>query len=199
MKTILLSLLLSAAVFSLSSCSKSNPTGPSGSEQMLPLKLGDNWVMQYTFYDTTGAVAGTFNDTVTVAKDTVASNITWYDVSSHVINGYFADESDGLWILSSSGQFLAFKSPANVGDTWSFQTDASTSYQVTLESNGTSVTVPKGTYTCHDYKVAVNSGGGFEFYMCPGVGIVALDIYSVTESGRSYKYAYGQLLSFTLK
>lgn len=200
MKTILLSLLLGFALFSLSSCSKSNPTGPSGNMQILPLKVGNTWIMQYTGYDTTGAALGTVYDTATVASDTVVSGVTWYHVSSLVIDGLFANKSDGLWGLGpTAGGSVVLKYPANAGDTWNVQADASTNYTVVLQSDSASVTVPKGTYSCYDYKMIINSEPEIEVYMCPGVGFVAMALYSVTNSGRSYKQAYGELTSLTLK
>jgi hypothetical protein len=200
MKTIPLSLLLSFVVFTLSSCSKSNPTGASGSQQILPLKLGNTWLMQYTVYDTTGAVEGMIYDTATVVTDTVISGVTWYHISSKVFGGGLtADKSDGLWEYTSSTPSLFFKYPANVGDTWNAPMNASSTYQITLESDSASVTVPKGTYTCCDYQLLLNSQPAVEAYLCPGVGFVAIDVYSITKSGRSYKQAYGELTSITLK
>ncbi len=199
MKTITFSLLLSLTIFMLSSCKKSNPVGPSSSQQILPLKLGNIWLMEYTVYDSTGTVEGMVYDTDTVARDTVISGITWYHVSGKVFDGYFADKSDGLYGLSSpTVEALLFKYPAKVGDTWNAQVDISTTYQVTLQSDNASVTVPKGTYVCYDYQMLLNSQPGFEVYLNPGLGFVAMDVYSITKSGRSYKQAYGELTSVTL-
>lgn len=156
--------------------------------------------MQYTVYDTAGAVEGMIYDTATVARDTVAGNVTWYHIDSKIFGGLLADESGGLYDYSSlTGPSLAFKYPGNVGDTWNALMDVSTTYQATIQSTNASVTVPKGTYVCYDYKLLLNSEPGLEVYMCPGVGFVAMDVYSMTNSGRSYKEAYGELTSVTLK
>ena len=139
-------------------------------------------------------------DSVTVTTDTVVSGVTWYHVFSQTIDGFFANKSDGLWGLgSSAGGFVVFKYPANAGDTWNVPMETYTTYQVTLQSNSAPVTVPKGTYTCYDYRMLLNSQPGLEVYLCSGVGFVAMNIYSITNSGRSYKQAYGELTSITLK
>ncbi len=143
---------------------------------------------------------GAIYDTTTIVSDTVISGVTWYPISSRIFGGLIAQESNGLWTYSSSaGSSLVFKYPANVGDSWSSQMDASTTYQVTLESNDASVTVQKGTYSCYDYQMLLNSQPGLEVYLSPGVGFVALDLYSTTSSGRSYKQAHGELTGVTIK
>jgi len=199
MKLTLYSLLVSLALlFTISSCKKSNPVGPSNSQQILPLKIGDTWLIEYTVYDTTEAIEGTMYDTAMVKTDTVISGVTWHRVSSITIDGVFTDKSDGLWGFGSTGGFVIFRYPANVGDTWNAPMNSSATYEITLESDSASVTVPKGTYVCYDYRMLLNSLPKLEVYLSPGVGFVAMDVYSTTKSGRSYKQAYGELTSLIL-
>ncbi|HUI29251.1 MAG TPA: hypothetical protein VLX91_03465 [Candidatus Acidoferrales bacterium] len=157
--------------------------------------------MQYTVYDTTGIVEGMIYDTAKAATDRTISGVTWYRITSKVFGGFIANESDGLWTYDSSsgGSSLVFKYPANVGDNWDAVMNTSIAYQVTVQSVNATINVPKGTYTCYDYKMLLNSQPGLEVYLSPGIGFVAMEVYSFTKSGRSYKQAYGELTSVTLK
>lgn len=204
MKSIKKGLLLSVTLFTLASCNKSNPVNSPGGEQILPLNMGNTWLMQYTVYDTTGATQGTTYDTTSVTMDTVLAGETWYHIATKISSGplFYTNKSDGLWEMtlgSSIAPTLLYKYPANVGDNWSVQMDASTNYQVSLQSTGASVSVPKGNYACYDYRMLDNSQPVEEVYLNPGLGIVAIDIYASTNSGRSYRVAHGELVSVSLK
>lgn len=200
MKKILLTWLLSLSICMLPSCQKSNPVGPTGGQQIIPLKIGNTWLMHYTGYDTTGITRGAIDDTFKITTDTVVAGDTWYSISSTVFSTlYLTNKSDGIWTSgSSTAPCLIFKYPANVGDNWNAQVDPSTTFQISLQSKTISVTVPKGTYTCYEYRLITNSQPYLDLYLSPGVGFVAMDVYSSTNSGRSYKQAHGELTSFTL-
>ena len=204
MKSILITLLLSIALLALSSCKKSNPVStPTTQQQTFPLAIGNTWLTLYTIYDTTGSMMGTISDTARVASDTVVSGETWYFISSQVSKGpiYYANEANGVWelTLGSSSPTLLYKYPANVGDTWSVQGSGFSFNQGSLHSNNASITVPKGTYACYDYRMLENSQLIEEAYFYAGVGVVQLDSYSSTNSGRSYLRVHGELVSSSLK
>jgi hypothetical protein len=200
MKTILFSLLVGILICTLPSCKESNPAGPEGGQLIIPLRIGNTWSMRYTVYDSTGSTRGTIDDTFKVVTDTVVAGDTWYTISSTIFSTlYFANRSDGIWTLGTSTEpSLIFKYPANVGETWNAQVDPSTTFQISLQSDTVSVTVPKGTYTCYEYRLLENSRPYLDLYASPGVGFVAMDIYANTDSGRSYKQARGELISFVL-
>jgi hypothetical protein len=203
MKSILIFILLNLAVFTLSSCKKSNPVSTPAEEQIYPLAIGDTWVTLSTVYDTTGVVLWTELDTSTVWSDTIVSGKMWYSISSLPSRGpiYYTNESDGFWemIVGISGPTLLYKFPANAGDTWSVQGNAVSFNKGSLLSNGVSVTVPKGTYDCYEYRMFENSQLVEDAYFYPGVGLVELNVYSNTNSGRPYIQVQGELVSFSLK
>jgi hypothetical protein len=94
---------------------------------------------------------------------------------------------------------LLYKYPDSVGDSWNTSYYDSTTLQVSVEQTSTSVTVPQGTYACYEYKTLYNSEPQEDDYFYPGVGFIADDYYSYTNSGRMYKKAHRELVSVTLK
>jgi hypothetical protein len=164
--------------------------------------MGNSWVMQYTFYDTTGSILETFSDTSRVASDTVIAGVTWYYISSKLSHGvYYTNKSDGLWLMTlgtSTGPTLWYKYPANVGDNWTVQTVARPIIDEGVLQSDTSMTVPKGTYACYKYRMLDNSQLVEQVYLCPGLGDVEIDLYLTTSSGLSYLQAHGELESASL-
>jgi hypothetical protein len=197
MKSALFTLLLSFTLFlTFSSCKKSNPVGPPDNNEIWPLKTGNTWVLQSTYYDSTGAVSSTGLWAIEVTKDTVVEGQTWYRLFD---NSYFyTNKSDGLWLLWSNStamsELLLWKYPVSAGDNW-----PNYPYQVTAESTNVSITVPNGTYTCYLYRMTYNSQPAEDDYLCPGVGIVARNVYLTTSTGIVYKEYHGELSSLTLK
>lgn len=202
MKTVLISLLLGAVVLTLSSCKKSNPVNSSSEQQIIPMKMGDSWVMQYAVYDTTGTTLETLADTSRVVSDTVIAGVTWYYVSSKISHGvYYTNKSDGLWLMTlggSAGSTLLYKYPASVGDNWSVEAAAAPIITEGRLQADTSVTVPKGTYSCYEYDMLDNSQLVEQVDLCPGLGDVQVDLYSSTKSGRSYHELRGELVSASI-
>ncbi|HUI31806.1 MAG TPA: hypothetical protein VLX91_16475 [Candidatus Acidoferrales bacterium] len=197
MKSIPFVLSISLILFTLSSCKKSNPAGPSGGDQIWPLKVGDSWTFTITQYDSTGNVTATFPYTYSVTGDTVVAGETWYLVSNW---GPYpcTNRDDGLWEMevSISGIFqgLLFKYPANTGDAWWSGADS-----VYVQSTSASITVPRGTYTCYEYLLFYRSSLVVDYYYCPGTGWIESDWYATTSTGQSYKRHHSELTSFTLK
>ncbi len=201
MKTSIFSLLLCISICTLPSCNKSNPAGPSGSQQIIPLNLGNNWSMHYTVYDTAGAERQTINDTFKITTDTVVAGDTWYTIASEVFSTlYLTSKSDGIW---TSGTSVAgapiFKYPANVGDNWTAQVDTSTTFQISVQSTNDPVGISNGGYTCYEYRLMENSRPYADIYLSAGVGFVMMNLYSTTNSGQPYLLAHGELVSYVLR
>jgi hypothetical protein len=200
MKSILSPLLLSFAVLTISSCKKSNPVSSSSSSgQILPLETGNTWVYRYTDFDTSGAAYATGYDTLVVGRDTFVGNDTWYQIRLDL----WTNKSDGAWQMAmvpdSLAPTLVFKYPADVGETWTPQVDPWDTCQVSVQANNTSMTVPKGTYTCYQYRWVINSHLMVDDYMCPGMGLIAMDTYLATSSGRAYRDHHEELVSAIIK
>jgi hypothetical protein len=194
MKSFKNALLFCFLVFVFTSCSKDNPVDSSPSvKQIWPLKPGNTWVVCATEYDTTGAVTQTGSGAIIVTTDTVVAGETWYHISG-VGSMFYTNRSDGLWVMlnSTAGLFqgLFFKYPVSAGDSWNLGGD-----QISLQSADTLITVPAGTFHCYEYRLSIND----YYYYCPGVGFIAEDSYSSTNSGRLYIRERLSITSFTLK
>jgi hypothetical protein len=181
----------------LTSCKKDNPVDSSPSvKQIWPLKMGNTWAVHMIEYDTTGAVTQSGSGTLVVTTDTIVGGETWYQISGVGSDGlmFYTNRSDGLWVMSSSTsglfQGLFFKYPVSAGDSWNLGGD-----QMFLQSADTLITVPAGTFHCYEYRLSMSD----YYYFCPGVGFIAEDSYSSTNSGRLYIVARISIASFTLK
>jgi hypothetical protein len=97
---------------------------------------------------------------------------------------------------STSGviQVLLFKYPVSTGDSWNSGGD-----QIVLQSADTVITVTAGTFHCYEYRFLYNSKPTGDYYFCPGVGVIAQDSYSSTNSGRLYINGRLSITSYTLK
>jgi hypothetical protein len=196
MKSFVIALLFCFVVFMLTSCKKDNPVDSSPSvKQIWPLKPGNTWAFSTIEYDTTGAVTQSGSGALVVTTDTIVGGETWYHIPG-VGSGwpmFYTNRSDGFWGMSNStsGLFkgLFFKYPVSAGDSWNFGDQ-----YIFLQSADTSITVPAGTYHCYKYRVSMD-----DYYFCPGVGIIAEDSYSNTNSGRLYIEGRLSITSVTLK
>lgn len=197
MRPVIISLLLSITVIIVSSCKKSNPVGSSAEQQFWPLKTGNLWSYHAVGYDSTGAISGSGDQTVSVTFDTVVNGERWYHIS---VAGaaFYVNRSDGFWEMwntpSSSTEQLIYKYPASVGDGWSAGV-----FRISVQSTDTSIIVRSGTHSCYAYRWASDSGLARVDFCSPGVGLVAADYYSRTASGSLYLNMMLSLTSFTLK
>jgi hypothetical protein len=197
MKSFVNALLFCFVVFMLTSCKKDNPVDSSPSvKQIWPLKPSNTWAYHTIEYDTTGAITQSGSGALVVTTDTIVGGETWYQISGAWSGGsmFYTNRSDGLWIMSNSTsglfQELFFKYPVSAGDSWNFGGD-----QIFLQSADTLITVPAGTFHCYEYRLSMSD----YYYFCPGVGIIAEDSYSSTNSGRLYIEGRLSITSVTLK
>ncbi len=192
MKSCANALQLFCLVFMLSSCKKDNLVDSSlGEKQIWPLKLGNAWTYHQTNYDTVGSIIQWYNGSKIVTMDTIVHDETWYGISDDY--AFCANKSDGFWQLSGSFQGLRYKYPASAGDNWYYG-----GARMYLLSTDTLITVPAGTYHCYKYRYLWNSIPVVDDYFCPGVGLIAEDWYSRTNSGRLYKYSTLDITLITL-
>ncbi len=203
MRSFYIHTLLFLSILAFASCKKDdNPVNPSLiDKQILPLKTGNTWVIRATLFDTTGTTMWTIYDTLVVGKDSLFGSETWYQFTDKTI--FFTNKSDGLWRMKTGSSPIApalfFKYPANVGDSWTIPLENSTTYQVSVYANDISVTVPQGTYSCYQYRFLNNSKLVEDNFLSPGVGLIAFDEYSKTNSGQPYRSARLELVSVIIK
>ncbi len=189
MKSFINALLFCFVVFMLTSCKKDNPVDTSPSvKQIWPLKPGNTWAFSTIGYDTTGAVRDSGSGAFVVTTDTIVGGETWYHMTG-LGSTLLTNRSDGFWGMPKSVPGLIFKYPASAGDSWNYGDQ-----YIFLQSADTSITVPAGTYHCYKYRFSMD-----DYYLCPGVGIIAEDSYLSTNSGRLYIESRLSVTSVTLK
>lgn len=184
----------------LSSCKKDSPVSVSSPEFLLPLKVGNRAMLKTSGFDTTGSELWSLNDTIVVFADTIIGSDHWFLTT--FVNYAFANKSDGVWQTRYDlGGFygtptLIFKYPAGEGDQWDVHPDTSS---WSLVSKSASIQVPVGVHTCHLYRLAALLFDFREdYYIKPGLGIVAIKLYSKTVSGREYLAQSSELVAYTL-
>ena len=193
MKSFANALLFCFVVFMLISCKKDNPVESSPiAKQIWPLKPGNTWAFSTKEYDTTGAVIQSGSGAIVITTDTIVGGETWYRFSGSG-SIFYTIRSDGIWGMSTGTsplfQGLFLKYPVSAGDSWNFGGD-----QMFLQSADTLITVPAGTFHCYEYRLSMSD----YYYFCPGVGFIAEDYYSSTNSGRIYLKEHQSITSFTL-
>ena len=94
---------------------------------LVPFKVGNKWIFQFYYYDTSGAVITTFLDSFAIVKDTVIGKERWYKIPGfkpadidHL--DWYTNRPDGIWVrrryYDSSITYLTFKFPTIAGDAW---------------------------------------------------------------------------------
>jgi hypothetical protein len=171
----------------IAGCSKDSPTensNPQPTGDIIPLAVGNHWGGEQTV-----SVTGTPSQTIAylITDDSVVNNETWYRlaVSSGgppVFAGWITNRSDGVWIVAVESQlgtgepvrYLAY--PATAGSSYDIVMGLDT-VEVQVISTGKYVTVPKGTYSCHQYRMIL-SGAGEDLFFSPGTGFVEITVSS---------------------
>jgi hypothetical protein len=168
--------------------SSSTPTTISGP---FPLKVGNVWNYKLTSFDTSGVALAAPQDFVyQITKDTTVFNEQWYCMSGAL---FYINRGDGVWRVFNGIPVLFFKYPAKVSDSYS-----SSLGRIRVMSVDTSITVPKGTYHCYQYRLSQANGSQFDYYFIEGIGIARIDVFEQTLSGRTYIMSTYQLAAFTI-
>jgi len=188
--------LISILLMGIVSCKKSETPIVTVLE-IFPLKIGNNWQFQTTLFDT----IVTFHVN-TVVKDTMLStNNSWfvltYDTNTRLV---CKNRPDGCWFWVTNPVFpqgievLYYRYPANVSDRYQ-TTDG---IVVLVAGINVTVTVPAGTFGCYQYNTTYPSGDMYMEYYAPGIGLVRLDRY-ILSNGIKNIIESTELISYTLK
>jgi hypothetical protein len=176
--------LLLLALFLLGGCGKNNETSVASPPPVVisgpfPLMVGNNWTYKLTSFDTSGVALGAPADFVyQVISDSTVFNEKWYYLSGAL---YYVNRSDGVWRVLNGTPVLFLKYPASVNDSYS-----SSLGRLRVMSTGTTITVPKGTYSCYQYRLSQANGSQFDYYFLEGIGFVRIDVFEQTLGGRTY-------------
>ena len=196
MKTLKLVLILVSLIVIQSCSDVNNPQLIEGSNDIIPLAVGNTWDYHTTLYDTTGNVFADFHNSNKIIGDTIIGNSNWYyyDIAAwycsifqdgyHVYDPY---ETDSL------KNRLSLKYPCTVGDKYSF-------YEVAKID--TQITVPAGSFSCVMYTLRMQTSTEFafiDFFIKPGVGYVKTIEYGYIANHPLFTYRVSELIGYKLR
>ena len=166
-------LLIIAFVFWNCKTSTTSPTSENPS--IVPLKIGNEWIMQTTYYDTLGNVGSTVQESIKVIGDTTIQGQKYFKV----LDGYALilcrNRADGFCLKSwnDPSEYLAVKYPSSVGDSYSYLT-----INVMVLSTDTIISVPNGDIHCCHYSLSRSAAPTFPLnhFYAPSVGFVQREV-----------------------
>ena len=160
--------------------------------KIFPLSVGNQWIVQVTNYDTTGAVHYTQIDTITILRDTTIQSEKWF-----IGYGIMTNRNDGLYdyqASTSSVISLRYKFPTTVNSNYLYRGS-----QTKVISISDSITVQAGNYICYHYRVGFDGISYSDEYFSPNVGLIKIDAYNPLSGGRVYKYLSYSLIKAIIK
>jgi len=184
---------------------KSNPVSNEGTHNsivIIPLNLGNQWLVQRTSFDSLGTISDSDTILCKVEYDTTFLNEKWYKTSWGFIN----NKADGVWHYygsSSNVQGIEYSTL-----TWAYPATANYKYKplyansiITVISVDEEYTTPTETFKCYHYQLIYDNTNGYQqdYYFCPGVGIVKWEDGIKSSTGKWYTCIKYELLSYTTK
>jgi hypothetical protein len=189
-----ISLLLIGSI--LSSCKQNSATEIAANAPgvILPLAVGNQWVMDNTGFDSLGTKTVYPIDTITVAHDTLLNGEHWYTIKgdeSHI----YANKPDGWYSLNTLTHqtFMVMKYPAASGDSFFHYFDA-----LKVLTTDTLITIPSGQYKCYCYYRGGYLNEYYDFY-CPNIGEIKFESHQITAGGRKYVSLISNLITYRVK
>jgi len=173
-------LILSGVLLIFACSSENNPVIPiaSGSDGLIPLKVGNSWTYQSTVYDLDSNI--TFQGTYLqeVLASIVIDKLTWYYIDKEPKAGQYpryTNKEDGYYELYSANKIgeLMFKYPCSKGESYFFS-----DHYINVLSIDTNITTTLGNFSCILYRRQFFDTGGSgqyfvtEWYVSPDIGII---------------------------
>jgi len=199
-KFCLIILLVVLVVFACSNEENPVNTVETGSDGLIPLKIGNSWTYQATIYDLDSNI--TFEGTYLqeVFASFVSDNLTWYYIDKEPeAEQYprYTNKEDGYYELYNKNEIgkLMFKYPCNKGDNYIFNGPT-----IRVSSIDTNITTTLGNFNCILYRRQVfdyNAPPQYivtEWYISPEIGVIRT--YSFHPSYGTNNY---ELLSYNLE
>lgn len=197
---ILLALLVSSALFV--GCDNDDPTDGDSDPVLLPLDVGNQWVMAFTRFDAEGTLIDSSTDTLRVVGDTTVAGERWAEIQGPTrlanifLGGFYTNRDDGVWKWedpsSDEAPYLLYKYPADVDDT--YELPGTENFTVTVLGTDEPFDTPAGTLSAYLYELntdftaghpVAEGAGRFERYLVPGQGFafVGCAYLSLNENG----------------
>ena len=148
-------------------------------DEIVPLKIGNQWVYENISYDTLGQLITTVLDTVTIAKDTTMSGEQWFRLVGSV--GYSFDVTNRAngYNYFFNGAILQYKYPVALNER--YQTFVATPNDTMVVSSLNALTsTPLGTFTAYKYDRYVPGRASIRqtSWVMPNQGIIKEELYA---------------------
>ena len=186
MRPVAVSVLI--AVLSLSGCGgDGSPVSAVPEGAIVPLAIGNRWLMDDTVWVASGAVLSISVDTFQVLRDTLMAGQAAYVMHWRNIDLVVANKLDGFYENNHPHPSLrlTFKYPAHVGDSASVARYYGATMVVT--STDSLVSSPAGAFHCYVYYTVEYSGSytyAFRDMISPDIGFIGYDRYR-TDGGNT--------------
>ncbi|GAB3538887.1 hypothetical protein GCM10027443_34670 [Pontibacter brevis] len=203
MKTTFTYILSSLLFFSLASCERDNDILPV--EEVVPLRVGNEWVYEVKDYDTNGNLITTSSLKNRVQKDTIIQNSTWYILS------------DGQIVRNSHEGYVYYNKTAReavtiyqrhnyggIGYMYKYH-DYDLLVMTTRSLQQDTVTAASEKYASYVFRIENQYKSQFdgathtikqEDYVAPGIGLVRADKHYVNSEKVMQRY---ELVRYTVK
>lgn len=189
---IVLALLVSSALFV--GCDSNETDGDDSTPVLLPLDVGNQWVMAFTRIDVLGGTpTETSTDTLRVVGDTTVAGERWAEIqgptqlANRFLGGFYTNRDDGVWKWegpsSDEAPHLLYKYPAEPGDTYALPPGYTDFYMEVLDTEA-SVETPAGSLLAYHYQFVIEEAlgspipddvGRLSRYLVPGQGFASFD------------------------
>jgi hypothetical protein len=203
----------------LNNCNENTSPTPTGTDVIMPLAVGNMWIGKHNYYRYDSTLETRFSgyDTTRIQLDTIIDGEQWYKQSDEY---YLQNVDDGLRIIDkiySKNPYIGCKFPAVKGDTFNTAPKVyipdqnnplvldSGFYYVQITNTDTIITVPKGSFSCYEYKTYLLQFGHTEpkiiypiFYYSPNIGQVKRVTNRINPQGNLYLYISWELVDYQL-
>ncbi|MCO5252338.1 MAG: hypothetical protein M9949_13100 [Candidatus Kapabacteria bacterium] len=203
--------LFSLFIFVLAlSCSEDSNSPNNNPKELIPLKIGNTWVHNHTYYDEfltdqSGKL------TSTVISDEMYNGEKYYRMEmlrhnsnqKEISQVYYINKSDGfysLYFINSEPQTKFVKYPVFEGEI--IHSDKYNKFYV--EKVDTLISTSAGKFKCIMYvKIALLDDierSKVLIYYCPGIGLIAGENIGIDhETGHQFLFFKSELVSYSLK
>ncbi|PKL85858.1 MAG: hypothetical protein CVV22_04790 [Ignavibacteriae bacterium HGW-Ignavibacteriae-1] len=184
---------------------------PHNTDELIPLKIGNTWVHNRTYYDEFLA-ENSGKVTSTVVSDEMYNGEKYYRIErlnqksnqKEISPVYYINKSDGFYSLTfddnNEPETEFIKYPVTEGEIF-FNDEIRKSY---AEKVDTIISTSAGKFKCIKYVHIIQLDGKYAYkivtFYCPGIGLIAGENYTIFhETGDQFLFLKSELVSYSLK
>jgi hypothetical protein len=171
-----------------SSCNDNGSNPNPVSNEIYPLKIGNYWKYNTKILYPSGEIYKQESFITEVISDTTIIGLKMFLLTTEVndtsVQFIYTNKSEGLYFynfLNNNKFTLAYKYPGLKGEKYYFEISDE---DMLIEDTDYSYTTPAGTFKCYKYTlIASEIYDKFVYYLAPGVGLIAQEIYDHYQNG----------------